>query len=181
MHPHALPVFPHTGGYPWDWNGWPPHLTPAEATLAKWYFGHEPIKPDRVFYDVPVDGVPGDAGLPSGRHEPTTIKFARMWKRLTAKRIDAIAEHQGEYQIIEFRPHVKAQTIGEVVMYRALAQGEYPDLYWRTPIVVAKIIDYSAIAACRSAGIGYRVAPEQLVLPEARGKRHTSSRILKWP
>lgn len=143
-------LFPLHDGYLPTWRGSPHHMTPSEAKLLHLWLDTKPEGLCELWYDVPMDGVPGQQATPEREHPIFGQALNRMWQRLTSKRADAIARYGSLYQVIELRPIVKAQTIGEVHTYQALATAEWPELQWLPPLVVTAYLgpmEYKALIA----------------------------------
>jgi hypothetical protein len=176
MRKSAPPVFLHHAGFYPGWRGKPAHMTPAETMLLYWYLETQPHKIEELWYDVAMDGIPGEAGTQLHTPFGTPGKFSRMWQRLTSKRADAIARIGNQYQILEMRANAKAQTLGELHQYQLLAQGEWPELTWLPILLITQSIDYATLSAIQSAGFTYSVAPDTLDLPRARGFKSLTAR-----
>jgi hypothetical protein len=144
-------------------------MTPAETTLLYWWLDQDPLDIQEIWFDVAMDGIPGEAGTQLHTPFGTPGKFSRMWQRLTSKRADAIARIGSKYQVLEMRAIAKAQTIGELHQYQTLAQAEWPDLSWLPPFLITQNADYATLAGLKTGGFAFAIAPQTLVLPTARG------------
>lgn len=153
--PHARSrmMFPHCAGLSPAWRGKPHHMTGPEMVLMYAWLDTSPRGLKRIWYDVAMDGVP--AAVTAAGNPPTDDdgKYQRMWQRLNAKRCDAILDWGLDYQIVELRPRVVPQTIGELHQYRYLSAAEWPNLMFRRPMLITSIIDYMLRATVNASDI----------------------------
>lgn len=156
--------FPIDPGFPPTWRGRPRNVTPEERRLwLTWLDGEGQSFPE-IWYDVEIRGsqarnLASLQGLPD-----STIKLLAGWGHLTARRADAIARRRATYRIVEFRIDAKPESLGEIMTYDRLARDQWPELRFRTPILVTtRITDPLA----RSAELN-RIAVHELALAERR-------------
>jgi len=116
-------------------------MAPAERMLFTWWLATKRPLPLQMWFDVHMDGIPGDlapASLADLTDDPAML---RMWWYQTAKRCDVILRWPLEYQVVELRHTTAPQTVGELHIYDNLSRAEWPDLPWRPPLLITERID----------------------------------------
>lgn len=106
---------PTTLGNPFsvDWRGKPPHMLPPDYPV--WYAFLE--KYGSIFTALYYDCFVGGPHLtPEEEKDP----MKRMWRANTVKRIDALAELEGEIWIIEVATYPGPRSLGQLMTYQAL-------------------------------------------------------------
>lgn len=86
------------------------------------------------YYDAAV-GTPSE--IPPG----TDPAMAKMWTRITAKRIDAIGVKPNEYWLIEVRPNAAAGALGTIITYTTAWYNDPPNNLKLTPVIVSDVFD----------------------------------------
>lgn len=71
---------------------------------------------ERVEYSVVLGGETGPPG--------TEQTYSEMWKRITARRVDAVGYAKDHIALIEFRKFAGPSAIGQLQMYKALWERE---------------------------------------------------------
>jgi hypothetical protein len=106
--------------YPPDWGGTPPHA--ASNDLPLWERFQEKYGKDfsGFYFDSSL-------GTPSFVPEGTEDNLARMWTRITSKRMDVVGVKDDVYWIIELRPQAAAGALGTIMTYLALWKSDPPD------------------------------------------------------
>ena len=93
-----------------DWMGKPPHM--ASQDLPIWERFRDKYKNDFVgWYFDAACGTPSE--VPPGTPE----NLAKMWTRITSKRLDVVGVKTNEYWIIEIRPDAAAGALGTIMTY----------------------------------------------------------------
>jgi len=123
-----------------------PHFTPDEAEVLEVFMDKGPLE-GKWSYDVKLES-----------QKAKWIKFEseameRMWKAVTAKRIDAICETQTEINIIEVKKYMMASGIGQLLVYSFMYSEQYkptkPVKLW----LIAKYPDPDVEEVARKVGI----------------------------
>jgi hypothetical protein len=127
-------------------------MATAERPLFLWWLATRRPLPDEMWFDVHMDGIPGDQPPPDLSTITTDPAMQRMWWYQTAKRCDVITRWGATYQIIELRHTSGPQTLGELQLYKTLSLGEWPTLAWRAPLLITERIDETLRRAIRAAG-----------------------------
>ncbi len=103
-----------------DWMGKPPHM--ASQDLPIWERFRDKYKNDFVgWYFDAACGTPAE--VPPG----TEPNLAKMWTRITSKRIDVVGVKTNEYWIIEIRPDAAAGALGTIMTYINCVSVDPPD------------------------------------------------------
>ena len=125
--------------YSTDWRGKPPHM--LQVDIPVWYrflekFGGRFIS---LWYDSFL-GAP--VLLPEEENDP----MKKMWRALTSKRSDAIAELDNEVWIIEVTDYIGMRALGQLLVYHSLWMEDPPIKKPEKLIVVATAVDPNLIA-----------------------------------
>lgn len=99
--------------YTTEWRGNPPHM--LEPDIPVWYRFLDQFS-DRfltLYYDSLLGG-------PTLTPDEALDRMTNMWRSLTSKRSDAIAELSNEIWIIEVAAHPQMRAIGQLITYEAL-------------------------------------------------------------
>lgn len=129
-----------------DWRGRPPHMSSQDLPLWDKFqdkFGKEFIG---FHFDAAL-GTPSE--VPAG----TDPSMAKMWTRLTSKRIDAVGVKSDSYSIIEVRPEAAAGALGTILTYRAAWFKDPPDNKPTEFIIVSDIFDPDIIGNAKAFNI----------------------------
>jgi len=99
--------------YSTEWRGNPPHMLAPDIPV--WYrfldaWKHQFIT---LYYDSLLGG-------PLLTTDEDKDRMSRMWRALTSKRTDAIAELQDEMWIIEVALFPEMRAVGQLITYDAL-------------------------------------------------------------
>ena len=99
--------------YSTDWRGRPPHMLSPDIPV--WYRFLEEWADHFValYYDCLLGG-PGLA------KDEGTDPMKRMWRALTSKRADAIAELENEVWLIEVSAYPGMRALGQLLTYHTL-------------------------------------------------------------
>jgi len=84
-------------------------------------------------------------GLDPGPNASDSMRA--MWKSVTTKRIDVVAERPGETWVIEIEPRPGARTLGQVVLYMDLLPKYYPAQAQQIGAVVCEYMGYDMFAS----------------------------------
>jgi len=99
--------------YSTDWRGKPPHMLapdiPVWYRFLKEWAGHF----NSLYYDCLLGG-------PAMAREESTDPMKRMWRALTSKRADAIAELENEVWLIEVSAYPGMRALGQLLTYHTL-------------------------------------------------------------
>ncbi|MEK7514561.1 MAG: hypothetical protein AAB587_01955 [Patescibacteria group bacterium] len=132
--------------FAFDWLGHPPHMSSQDLPL--WERFQE--KYGSQFIGFHFDAALGTpAEIPAGTEE----KLAKMWTRLTSKRIDAVGVKSNEYWLIEVRPQAAAGALGTILTYRAAWLKDPPDGKPFRSVIVSDIFDPDIIENAKNFGI----------------------------
>lgn len=99
--------------YSTDWRGKPPHM--LQPDIPVWYrflqeWGSHFLA---LYYDCLLGG-------PEVKEGEDTDLMARMWRALTCKRADAIAELENEVWLIEVSAYPGMRALGQLLTYNTL-------------------------------------------------------------
>lgn len=99
--------------YSTDWRGKPPHMLAPDIPV--WYRFLEEWAPHFIslYYDCLLGGPVLDA-------EEAKDPMKRMWRALTSKRADAIAETENETWLIEVSAYPGMRALGQLLTYQTL-------------------------------------------------------------
>lgn len=128
--------FPSSVGYPYDWPGRPRRMARAEVDLWQWFIERYPDRYDTVWFDTMI---PSDPLLEQPSPEcPSDVsaKWAWCWHCLTCLRADVLGQFDGFHQIIEIRSNPRLHTFLQAVHITSLYVHRYPNLTWRSPMVI---------------------------------------------
>lgn len=96
-----------------DWRGKPPHMLtpdiPVWYRFLKEYADHF----DALYYDCLLGG-------PVMATDESRDPMQRMWRALTSKRADAIAELKNEVWLIEVSAYPGMRALGQLLTYQTL-------------------------------------------------------------
>lgn len=132
--------------YTVDWRGRPPGM--LEKDIPIWYrflekWGWQFL---HVYYDVLLGGP-----LLTPEEEKDPMK--RMWRKVTAKRADAIAELENEVWIIEVTENPGLRAMGQLQTYRALWLRDPKILKVEKAVLVCDRIDADLADAAGMYGV----------------------------
>lgn len=99
--------------YSTDWRGKPPHMLAPDIPV--WYRFLKEWAPhfEALYYDCLLGG-------PEVTPEEEKDPMKRMWRSLTCKRADAIAETKNEVWIIEVSAYPGMRALGQLITYQTL-------------------------------------------------------------
>ena len=99
--------------YPTDWRGKPPHMLAPDIPIwyrfLKEWSGHFVS----LYYDCLLGG-------PAMVEDDNKDPMAHMWRALTSKRADAIAELENEVWLIEVSAYPGMRALGQLLTYHTL-------------------------------------------------------------
>lgn len=81
-----------------------------------------------------------------------TPEMARMWKMVTTKRIDVVAERLGETWIIEIEPRPGARTLGQLVLYMDLYPKYFTPQAVLNGALIAEYVGFDMFASFHGRG-----------------------------
>lgn len=99
--------------YSTGWRGNPPHMLAPDIPV--WYRFLDQFS--NQFLTLYYDSLLGGPKLTSDEEKD---RYKRMWRSLTSKRSDVIAELTGELWIIEVSDNPRMRAIGQLITYEAL-------------------------------------------------------------
>jgi len=123
-----------------------PHMAPLDTVVWSEWLRQHGAQVSRVWYDVKVGAVPS---LPP--HSPAYVYD--MAEGISTKRIDAIAEIEGELWVCEVKPFGNAAGMGQALLYGILLQEKYHDLPVIHPAIVCAEVDVDVAAVAPELGI----------------------------
>ncbi len=135
-----------------DYRGRPPHM--LDQDIPVWYrflddYGHMFQK---LYYDVFVGG-------PWYSKEKLSDPMFYMWRALTSKRIDALAETEKELWLIEVSKDPGLRAVGQLAVYGKL-WAEDPKIDKPVKLVlVSAVVDPDLLSAAASFGITPYIMP----------------------
>ena len=132
--------------FPNDWRGRPPHMSSQDLPL--WDRFQE--KYGKEFLGFHFDAT---TGTPSDMPKDTPDNLARMWTRITSKRMDAVGVKPNEWWIIEMHPNAAAGALGTVLTYRAAWLKDPPDTKFVRTVIVSDIFDPDILDNARELNI----------------------------
>jgi len=99
--------------YSTQWRGKPPHMLAPDIPI--WYRFLEQRAADfiNLYYDCLLGGPPSTPDNDKGPMD-------RMWRALTSKRADAIAETQSHVWLIEVASYPGMRSLGQLLTYHSL-------------------------------------------------------------
>lgn len=134
--------------YEVTWRGRPPHMLDEDIPVWYRFLDHFAYQFDRIYYDVRVGGPD-----PATFHDD--IKWGLLFYRLTAKRIDALAEKANELWLIEVAVRPGLRAVGQVMSYFTLwfldPKIDKPVIPW----LVCEQIEPDLAFSLKAQGIGY--------------------------
>lgn len=132
--------------YSTDWRGKPPHM--LKVDIPVWYRFLE--KFGNRFKGLWYDSLLGTPVLPP---EEEKDPMKKMWRALTSKRSDAIAELENEVWIIEVTDYIGMRALGQLLVYHSLWLEDPPIKKPIKLIVVATAVDHNLIAPLKTYNI----------------------------
>lgn len=99
--------------YSTDWRGKPPHMLAPDIPVWYRFLQEWGNQFQTLYYDSLLGG-------PRLTPEEYQDRMQRMWRALTSKRADAIAELQDEVWLIEVSEHPEMRAVGQLITYEAL-------------------------------------------------------------
>ena len=100
---------------------------------------------DRIDYSVHLGGA-----KPNSSQEDI---YGKMWKRISARRIDAVGYAKDHIALIEFRQFAGPSAIGQLIMYHALWKREVPATLPIRLILVTNLITDAIALGAKDIGI----------------------------
>lgn len=95
------------------WRGRPPHMLRPDFPVWGRFLDKYAHSIDVIYYDVRV----GNAGMATGDVDE---KMAKMYRAVTAKRIDALVEYETELWLVEVAAGPGLRSLGQLATYLAL-------------------------------------------------------------
>lgn len=143
-------------GRPFDiyWRGRPPHMLAEDVPV--WYRFLETwgSRFERLYYDVCVGGV-------TLSEERKKDPMWRMWRKTSAKRIDALAETKDAVWIVEVADRPGLRSLGQLQVYRSLWIEDPKILKPEWMVLVCQYLDTDLGAAAAQNGVLIYVMPEK--------------------
>jgi len=99
--------------YSTDWRGKPPHMLSVDIPIWYRFLVNHADKFVNLWYDSLL-------GAPVLDEKTEDYKMEKMWRALTAKRSDAIAELANEIWIIEVTDYAGMRALGQLLTYHSL-------------------------------------------------------------
>lgn len=81
-----------------------------------------------------------------------TDEMRAMWKAVTTKRIDVVANRQDQTWVIEIEPRPGARTLGQLVLYTDLLPKFYPVRPMLMSALVAQYVGFDMFASFHGQG-----------------------------
>lgn len=117
--------------YSTDWRGKPPHMLAPDIPVWYRFLEEWAAHFTSLYYDCLLGGPAPDPEEKKGSME-------YMWRALTSKRADAIAETENEVWIIEVSAYPGMRALGQLLTYSTLwAEGPKID----KPVVMVLVAD----------------------------------------
>jgi hypothetical protein len=130
------------------------HLSDPDIALAcEWLYDYRHTLTS-IQYDVPV----GEGTDPGGDHEPA-IRI--MWRGLTQRRIDAVAETDQHIYLLEICESANYKAIGQLAVYKTLFREHYPTEKPIHTVLLCRRATPEEAAAIKAAGHTLAVYPPQ--------------------
>lgn len=123
-----------------------PHMNPQESRIMTRFLDQLGISYVGFDYDVHVG-----RGTDPGDRVAWPFRFDFI--QLTRLRIDAVGHTPTGKHIIEVKVHASRSTIGQVLTYKALYEGQFPSNYNTTPVIVCQSIRQQTRNVCELLGI----------------------------
>lgn len=99
--------------YSTDWRGKPPHMLAPDIPVWYRFLKEWDSHFTALYYDCLLGG-------PVVTEEEGKDTMARMWRALTSKRADAIAELEDEVWLIEVSAYPGMRALGQLLTYHTL-------------------------------------------------------------
>lgn len=99
--------------YSTQWRGRPPHMLAVDIPIWYRFLEQSAAQFIRLYYDCLLGG---PAGIPENDKDP----MEHMWRALTSKRADAIAETETDVWLIEVASSPGMRSLGQLLTYHAL-------------------------------------------------------------
>lgn len=99
--------------YSTDWRGKPPHMLAPDIPVWYRFLKEWAAHFEALYYDCLLGG-------PEMTPEEEKDPMKRMWRSLTCKRADAIAETKNEVWIIEVSAYPGMRALGQLLTYQTL-------------------------------------------------------------
>lgn len=132
-----------------------PHMMAEDTAVWTTFLKRGIVKISRVWYDVRV------GSLVFGGPQ-TSEMVMRIAAGLTRKRIDVVAEVEGNTWVIEVKPRANMYAVGQVITYVRLFEQEYTYRGELRPVIVCAEYDEDLIEEFEEFGI-------LLISTDARG------------
>lgn len=136
--------------YSTDWRGKPPHMLAPDIPVWYKFLDMWTDHFIKLYYDSLLGGplLTGDEELD---------KYNRMWRALTAKRTDAIAELDNECWLIEVAENPGMRALGQLITYEALWLEDPKINKPARKILVAHTIDPDIATGLRAGGVTFHL------------------------
>ncbi len=109
-----------------------------------------------------------------------TDQMRAMWKAVTTKRIDVVANRQDQTWVIEIEPRPGARTLGQLVLYMDLLPKYYPARPVVIGALVAQYVGFDMFASFKGQGHyifkfqpGYKPSLPPQFLPSTASDQYT--------
>lgn len=103
-----------------DWKGRPAHMSSLDQPLWERFQAAHGSEYELFYFDASL-------GTPSEVAADAPPELAKMWTRITSKRMDVVGRKPGEWWILEMRPNASSGALGTVLTYRELWRSAPPD------------------------------------------------------
>ena len=123
-----------------------PHFTLEEAEVLE-KFQEAGVLSGKWSYDVRLES----KKVPAMEGEPEYIK--KMWKAVTAKRIDAVCEDENFIHIIEVKRYMQASGIGQLLLYSHMYAEQFKPFKRIKLWLIAYYPDADVVEFCEQMGI----------------------------
>jgi len=130
-----------------------PHLMPLDAALWDAWLDLCDYDIDAVWYDLKV------GSLPPGTDLSTPARQA-IAEGTLLKRIDVVAQIDGQLWVIECKPYANHVPLGQVLAYAALLPLRYALALPLRPVVIAAARDPDLIGLYRHHGVHVELVPQ---------------------
>lgn len=123
-----------------------PHMMTEDTAVWTKFLKRGTVKIDQVWYDVRVGSLvfPGPG---------TSEMVMRIAAGLTRKRIDVVAEMEGNTWVIEVKPYANMYAVGQVLTYVRLFEQEYTYSGELSAVIVCADYDEDLIEEFEEFGI----------------------------
>ena len=143
---------PSPGRFPYEKLANYPRMRPEDVSVWESFIEIFPSKLWMMDYDVKV----GLGRLPQKKLE---AKYAKDWRDLTRKRIDAVAWATGDIFLIELKPRAGLSAIGQIIGYSELWQDLHDNDRRIHEMIICHSIDPDTERVAEAAGIEIVIVP----------------------